>query len=700
MLQVVNKQNLEAEEEILFLLYQLIDSKESFCFNAGAGAGKTYALISSLEHILKKHGDELIARNESVLCITYTNVAKQEIEERLGKNDQVIVSTIHELIWQTIKIQQPLLLKIHQKKIETSLEEIEQFFLEGKEADVYRSFSLENKKKFEEVMLEKADIYYDCYDFKALVFKEIFLQELTEFNEQILSSNSKFKKVVDSIYKRSKLNNALDKMKRKSKGFDKVVYTPKNNRDSLHRLRISHNTLLEYGKVLFESKALLRKFFIDKYPIVLVDEYQDTDTKVVELLNVISSYAQSMALGFVVGYFGDTVQNIYETGVGGNFYEMQLDLNEVNKKFNRRSTQEIIKVINKIRNDHILQESIYEDDTGGSVEIIEVLSKDSLFTIIEDNYKKYHHPGKKDFATLFLKNEDIVNLKGFSNLYTCLAAMPIYSGGNYTQITTEVLSNNVENLGYFQRTLRNLIEFTESIVLDETPLNQIRTYLTDEDRILNHQDFNFNTLFELRKIVKENTGKSLESYLEYLLNQKEQNTLLKRALSNIFQMEEVNLKMIKRSARDFFYRTILEDEIVDDNNASLINDLFKVKYEEFSNWYYYLIGDLSESVNYLTLHGSKGLEFEHVIVVIGDKFSRRKDYFSLYFEDPNGENIADEKTYQWQQARNLFYVACSRAKINLTIVLLGDEISSQKSRAGIEQIVGKSIKSLSIENTD
>lgn len=390
-----------------------------------------------------------MARNETVLCITYTNVAKQEIEERLGKNEQIVVSTIHELIWQTIKIQQPTLLKIHQKKIETSLDEIEQFFSEDKDATFFRNFSPTEKKDFEEIMLNKKDIYYDCYDYNAADFRKFFLPVLDKFDPKILKSIGKFRNVVNNIYKRKKLNNALNEMKCNSKGFDRVIYTPKNNRDSLHRMQISHDTLLEYGKAVFESRGLLRKFFIDKYPIVLVDEYQDTDAKVVELLNIISNYAKKKELRFVVGYFGDTVQNIYETGVGERLYDIEPILKKVNKKFNRRSTKEIITVINAIRNDQIFQESIYKDDTGGSVEVIEVMSKDDLFDLVNANYKKYHQSGEKDFAALFLKNEDIANLKEFPRLYTCLAKMPRYSGGNYLQLTTETLSSNAENLGYF-----------------------------------------------------------------------------------------------------------------------------------------------------------------------------------------------------------------------------------------------------------
>lgn len=72
-------------------------------FNAGAGAGKTYALIESLKYIIKQYGTKLIATNQKIICITYTNTAVHEIRERLGNTDIVLVSTIHERPWDLIK---------------------------------------------------------------------------------------------------------------------------------------------------------------------------------------------------------------------------------------------------------------------------------------------------------------------------------------------------------------------------------------------------------------------------------------------------------------------------------------------------------------------------------------------------------------------------------------------------------------------
>lgn len=80
-----------------------IDTKQSYVVEAGAGAGKTYALIQTLRHIIQVQGEVLQGKKQKIICITYTNVAKNEIIKRIEYNDLVSVFTIHEFLWKTIK---------------------------------------------------------------------------------------------------------------------------------------------------------------------------------------------------------------------------------------------------------------------------------------------------------------------------------------------------------------------------------------------------------------------------------------------------------------------------------------------------------------------------------------------------------------------------------------------------------------------
>ncbi len=80
-----------------------IEENKSYVLEAGAGSGKTYTLIQTINYVLETKGESIKLNNQKIVCITYTNVAKNEIIERLENNPLVIVSTIHEFLWNCIK---------------------------------------------------------------------------------------------------------------------------------------------------------------------------------------------------------------------------------------------------------------------------------------------------------------------------------------------------------------------------------------------------------------------------------------------------------------------------------------------------------------------------------------------------------------------------------------------------------------------
>lgn len=74
-----------------------IEENKMFLLEAGAGSGKTYSLIETIKYIKVKYP------RKNILCITYTNNAKNEIISRLPDTENIIISTIHDFIWSYIK---------------------------------------------------------------------------------------------------------------------------------------------------------------------------------------------------------------------------------------------------------------------------------------------------------------------------------------------------------------------------------------------------------------------------------------------------------------------------------------------------------------------------------------------------------------------------------------------------------------------
>ena len=77
---------------------------------------------------------------------------------------------------------------------------------------------------------------------------------------------------------------------------------------------------------------------------------------------------------------------------------------------------------------------------------------------------------------------------------------------------------------------------------------------------------------------------------------------------------------------------------------------------------------------FTTQHGTKGDEFNNVLVVIDDNAWTQSYNFDKYFSNNDTSERRKEKT------KNLFYVVCSRAKNNLAILCLSELSDSSKSK--------------------
>ncbi len=70
-----------------------------FVVTAGAGSGKTTSLIKAIDRVIAEHGATMLMKKQKVACITYTEVAANEIREDVNADALVHVSTIHSFYW-------------------------------------------------------------------------------------------------------------------------------------------------------------------------------------------------------------------------------------------------------------------------------------------------------------------------------------------------------------------------------------------------------------------------------------------------------------------------------------------------------------------------------------------------------------------------------------------------------------------------
>lgn len=676
----ISEKNKQLELDIQKNINRCLDNFESFCFDAGAGAGKTYALQKSIEHILKTKGKALKQNNQKILCITYTNAAKDEILDRLGKNSSVIVSTIHEFLWGFIAIQQELLMIEHEKKIKGELNKIEQKI---------NSNALSSSVTFADFQAAISDekfleVFYNTPSTPAEKFKSM-IKEYSEYFSPYLSNVKTFSSLVKIVIKKYKLEQTLKQIEdKKSK---QIIYNPIQNQDKLEKYVISHDTLLLYSKNIITSQNILKRLFSDRYPYVLVDEYQDTDKKVIDIIDSIRTYASSKKK-FMVSFFGDSLQNIYETGVGilpkKNEYQI------IEKKFNRRSSKKIVELIEKIRNDNFGQQSIYTDFDNGSYK----------FYVANDNFDLDIFLQKNNLtdntACLLMKNDDITKARGFDKILTVLKSFPRFSGKNYENMTNEFLQKNLQHMGWFLRDILTFIDFIQKIENDNSTVREIVQFITPYKSTLTFAEIQ-KFISNLRKINLSTL--TINKCINEIINIKGRISGGK-ILRNIFSIDDMEkdiLINIKNRAHDYFYYSQgLENSGKD---MTVIDEFFELNISIFFKWYNYIFDDTkNEGISYYTLHGSKGLEFDNVVVVLQDKFAKRTDYCKFFFKNYNtqiasGTQFQETDTQsqkaaaQFQKVRNLLYVAFSRAKINLYVIYKNN--SSEDLPENIKEIFGE-----------
>src|SRR5665647_253497 len=367
---------------------------KNFILQGGAGSGKTESLKEIISYISEKYPDKKIA------CITHTNVAVDEIKSRVG--DKNNISTIHSFLND--------LIKNYKKNIQTVIHHI--FILE--------EITEEDHKVYKKI--------YEKYSDKLYAFKKESCDKVVGkriYDTSMIHYNS-------ILNEKIKLLNAEIIEYIASMDHNKIIYN-ETRFDSIKDLSFSHDSLLTISYNLCEKYGLLTKIISDKYDFIFIDEYQDTNEKIIKLFLTLLPQNHKTTIGL----FGDSMQGIYDDGIGDiNIPIIENELVRINKEDNFRCSQEVIDFINVIRIDDIEQKLALKKDENaafrkGGVELYYSIygKKPNAFSPTEekDQYlsalNNLIQTAKKDFdftntKILMLTNKSVSIEVGFVNIYS------------------------------------------------------------------------------------------------------------------------------------------------------------------------------------------------------------------------------------------------------------------------------------------
>lgn len=675
MLSIISERNKNIENNINKKIFACIDDETSFIFNAGAGSGKTYSLVESLKYLISKKGESLKYHNHNIICITYTNVAAEEIKQRLGNSSLAIVSTIHDRMWDIIQHYQPQLVEIHLNKLKREITIIEDKISSDRNFANYQTLSEDKKNAFFEIMFDNKNLFYGVYNKSATEIRSSFSEKLSDYSS-ILRNIDNFKKITTSLFKLDNYKKCVVAIEQKQRKYEAVTYDARYNNDALHKMRISHDTLLEYAREIVLKYDALKQIIIDKYPYVFVDEYQDTNPYVVGILSCLVEYSEKIKHPFCVGYFGDSVQNIYDDGIGDRIQTQINGFIKINKNFNRRSAKEIITVANRIRNDEIKQRSIFSDSAGGSIKFYNGTLEDTD-AFLQKYKEQWGINSRNKLHCFLLTNSTVAEYSGFGELYGAFKEADIYKGGNYDALNTELLSYDIKKLGNAQLIYYKIMDIYSML---RDPQTQIANLLPGELK----QKMNLGDLRTFISNLRQATGNTFIEYLDSFISIANQDISghCSVFLKSVLDIDNLSLTDVKNKIAQLLFPNGTESQEATEKLETILN----LKLSICELWHRFINRENSEDVVYHTYHGTKGLEFDNVVIIMGNAFGRDRNYFNFYFSRcQNQDTLTDEEKEKMTKVKNLLYVSVTRAIKNLRILYVDSILEFEE---GISSLFG------------
>ena len=501
--------------------------------------------------------------SQKIACITFTNVAANEIKERLGRNlDAVHVSTIHSFLWQLIS-------------------------------------SFQNELR----------------------------QALGIFNDRLGPSNKRY---IPNLNLDSTNIEYVDHYADLSKG------------------EISHDDVLKLAFHMIKEYPTLRHLIKCQYPVLLLDEYQDTQDIVIETLSRLIKADSQTTFGkidFRVGLFGDSMQSIYDSGAGYVDHQ-RLDAITITNEDNYRSTPNIVRLINKVR------------------------AKSKKATYVEQQVQRTDLPQRSICSLFYTTNDIAVKLRSLD----AIASHFNWSLGEDTKVLelTHSAISRTANWNNLQKayTYRGRDGFDRLRVGDDTYSSTFSFMSRLYKAWASHNGYDTLRLLRFESpgyIRNRNIVTSTDdmihwtSILNEFVRRCNSDNVEENSISAIFRFvynEDVQLcRRIDRVARFESYYD-LDDSKRIENRRKFLTTLTQTHFSELLHFYDYL----DQATPFSTQHGTKGTEYDNVILLIDNSTWKNKYSFSTVF------GASDRLADRVQRTLNLFYVSISRARNNLIVV--------------------------------
>lgn len=585
---------------------------------AGAGAGKTKTLTHRVLNLMVKG-----VESHKILAITFTNKAAKEMKERIAH----LIKTSKELNLPVNDTQMPFVSTFHSLGV---------YIL---------------KRESQYLGLKKTFSIYDRNDSKSIikaVMKELGYDIKQYDPGMILSMIGKAKSDMISINE-YEVDSEGDFMKEITlkvwKGYQKRL----KNEDAL-----DFDDLLYRTAFLLKENKEIREKYQKMWDYIHIDEYQDTNEVQYQLAKMLGEKHKNVCV------VGDADQNIYSWrgATIKNILHFEKDYpnaTEVVLEQNYRSTQNILSAANSViqKNKRRIPKNLFTKNTEGD--------RLTLFNA----YDEY------DEATFIVEQiSELINGGFETNEIAVLYRTNFQSRVLEELFLQSKIPYQILGTRFFDRKeVKDVIGYLKYAMNEND--------LTSLGRIINFPTRGIGKVSYL-KICEGNagqlTGKAKQSYVDFekkitLLRSKIQKEKPSEIIKFIFKETGIETELHKDkeggeerilNIQELVSLATRYDELESDAMEKFIEDISLLSDQDE-------LDKNQDGVKLMTIHASKGLEFDCVFVTGLEQ--------GLFPSDGFGDEQKDD-----EEERRLFYVALTRAKKKVYLTY-----------AGIRKIYGRGV---------
>jgi DNA helicase-2/ATP-dependent DNA helicase PcrA len=586
---------------------------------AGAGSGKTRVLTHRIAYLIEEHQ----VPPYHILALTFTNKAANEMRERVNNiieygAGSIWVSTFHSTC---VRILRRFIDHLGYDNAFTIYDSDDQKSLMK---DICKQLNIDTKKYKERTFLNTISSAKD-----ELKTPEQYADEVAkEYNKKI------FGRVYKEYQKRLKQNNALD--------FDDLIM-----------LTVQ----------LFRQNAEILNHYQERFPFILVDEYQDTNTAQFTLLSLLASRYQNLCV------VGDDDQSIYRFRGANihnilNFEKIFPATKVIRLEQNYRSTKNILAAASGVIKHNSMRKEKTLWTTAEAGAPISYGRYDNEYEEAQGIAADIHRQVKdgmsySDFAILYRTNaqsrvfEEKLIYEGIP--YRIIGAVNFYARKEIKDILCylKTINNSADDIA-----IKRIINIPRRGI-GQTTIGRISDYAFSQEM----------PFYEALRRVDEIPGCNRASAKIHSFVSLIEHFRLKLR-GEMYSLEDMTQELLDVTG----YVRELEAEDTDEANGrienieSLMNKI--VQYEEDNNGGTLndllediaLVADIdtvsddAEQVLLMTLHSAKGLEFPNVYIC-GMEETIFPGASAVFGDDPS----------ELEEERRLCYVGITRAMKKLTL---------------------------------